>query len=291
MAQATTNLGAFLAARRARVRPEDVGLPDWGRRRVPGLRREELAQLAGVSVDYYVRLEQGRATHPSLEVLEAIARALQLDDLERRHLHDLATPPQARRRRTQRSTRARPALQWLLDGMPATPAMVVNRRLDFLAWNAVGSMLMGGLEQRPERERNSARFVFLDRDARDTYVEWETVARDTVGALRWAAGRDPEDEELAALVGELSVKSAEFAHWWASAEVHEKTHGRKRYAHPVVGELDLWFETFEVPGEEDLMVLTYAAEPGTPSATALKLLTQLAADEAEVSAGDATRAR
>jgi len=274
----STDLGEFLAARRARVRPEDVGLPEYGRRRVPGLRREELAQLAGVSVDYYVRLEQGRATHPSAEVLDALGRALRLTDLERRHLHELAAGRAARPAAPQlRPERMRPQLQWLLDSLVEVPALVVGRRLDVLGWNRMASMLLGGLERLTDRERNLARHTFLSPEARDVYVNWEGVAHDTVGVLRRAAGLHPDDEELAALVGELSVKSAEFAQWWASADVHEKTYGSKRYAHPIVGELELRYETLALPGD-GLQLLTYAAQPGTPSATALKLLAQLAAD-------------
>lgn len=279
----STSLGEFLAARRARVRPDDVGLPELGRRRVPGLRREELAQLAGVSVDYYVRIEQGRATHPSAEVLDALARALRLTELERRHLHDLAAPDRAAAPRgpaaqRPRPERLRPQLQWLLDGLVEVPALVVSHRLDVLGWNRMASMLLGGLERLSDRERNLARHTFLTADARDVYVNWETVAHDTVGVLRRTAALHPDDDELAALIGELSVKSAEFAQWWASADVHEKTHGGKRYAHPIVGELTLRYETLALPGDGGLQMLTYAAQPGTPSATALKLLAQLAAD-------------
>lgn len=279
MQPASANLGEFLAARRARVRPDDVGLPQFGRRRVPGLRREELAQLAGVSVDYYVRLEQGRATHPSAEVLDALARALQLTELERRHLHDLAGGRTPHRAAPQsRPERMRPQVQWLLDSLVAVPALVVGRRLDVLGWNRMASMLLGGLERLTDRERNLARHTFLSAEARDVYVEWERVAHDTVGVLRRSAALHPDDDELAALVGELSVKSAEFAQWWASADVHEKTHGSKRYAHPIVGELTLRYETLALPGDGALQMLTYTAQPGTPSATALKLLAQLAAD-------------
>jgi transcriptional regulator with XRE-family HTH domain len=272
-------LGEYLAARRARVRPEDVGLTGFGRRRVPGLRREELAQLAGVSVDYYVRLEQGRATHPSPEVLEALARALGLSDLEREHLHELGAPVRSRPRRpAPRREAARPQLEWLLDSLHGIPALIVGRRMDVLAWNRIAAALIGDFAAMTPRDRNMARHVFLHPSARDVYVHWEGVAHDTVGVLRRAAAQHPDDQELEALVGELSVKSTEFARWWASADVHEKTHGVKRYAHPVVGELELRFETFALPGDPGQALLTYVAEPGSTSETALKLLEQLAAE-------------
>jgi transcriptional regulator with XRE-family HTH domain len=272
-------LGEYLAARRARVRPEDVGLTGFGRRRVPGLRREELAQLAGVSVDYYVRLEQGRATHPSPEVLEALARALQLSELEREHLHELGAPVRSRPRRpAPRREAARPQLEWLLDSLHGIPALIVGRRMDVLAWNRIAAALIGDFAAMTPRDRNMARHVFLHSSARDVYVHWEGVAHDTVGVLRRAAAQHPDDQELEALVGELSVKSTEFARWWASADVHEKTHGVKRYAHPVVGELELRFETFALPGDPGQALLTYVAEPGSTSETALKLLEQLAAE-------------
>jgi transcriptional regulator with XRE-family HTH domain len=290
MAADANLLGEYLAARRARVRPDDVGIPVLGRRRVPGLRREELAQLAGVSVDYYVRLEQGRARHPSPEVLDALARALRLDDLERRHLHELGASERARpRHRTPSREEARTALTWLLDAFRDVPALVMGRRMDVLAWNRLAAALVGDFGAMSPRERNLARHVFLDPAARDVYVEWEVVAHDTVGVLRRAAAQYPDDEELEALIGELSVKSPQFARWWAGADVHEKTFGSKRYAHPVVGELELRFETFTLPGDPGQTLLTYVAEPGSPSETALRLLAQLAA-EADASPAGAARA-
>jgi len=278
-------LGEFLAARRARIRPEDAGLTAFGRRRVPGLRREELAQLGGVSVDYYVRLEQGRATHPSPEVLDALSRALQLTELEREHLHELGAPGRSRpRRRAPRAERVRPQLAWLLDRMHDVPALIVGRRLDVLAANRLATALIGDFAAMAPRDRNLARHTFLDPAARDVYVEWETVAHDTVGVLRRVAAQHPDDEELEALVGELSVKSAEFARWWVKADVHEKSHGTKRYAHPVVGDLELRYETFTLPGDTGQSLLTYIAEPGSASETALRLLAQLAADVAPAAA-------
>jgi transcriptional regulator with XRE-family HTH domain len=290
MTSDANRLGEFLAARRARVRPEDAGLVTYGRRRVPGLRREELAQLAGVSVDYYVRLEQGRATHPSAEVLDALGRALQLDELEREHLHELGGPARSRpRRRAPRREQARPELSWLLDRLQDVPALVIGRRMDVLAWNRLAAALVADFAAMPERERNLARHVFLDPAARDVYATWDQVAHDTVGVLRRAAVQWPDDEGIEALVGELSVHSPVFARWWAKGEVHEKSHGSKRYVHPLVGELELRYETFTLPGDPGQSLLTYAPEPGTASETALRLLGQLAA-ETDVRAAQPERA-
>jgi len=270
-------LGEFLHARRARVRPEDVGLPDGGRRRVPGLRREELAQLAGVSVDYYVRLEQGRAAHPSPEVLDALARALLLDDVERQHLHDLVPAANARRGAPPRPERVRPALQNLLDRLHDLPAFVLDRRMGVLAWNRLAAALIGDFGAIVPEHRNIVRYMILDPDARERYPDWERCARDNVGMLRRAAGQYPEDTELAALVGELSVKSELFARWWAAHEVTEKTHGSKRYRHPAVGELTVRFETLAFPDGSGQSLVVYTTEPGSESETALRLLAAWAA--------------
>jgi transcriptional regulator with XRE-family HTH domain len=266
------DLGRFLQARRARVQPDDVGLPDYGRRRVPGLRREELAQLAGVSVDYYVRLEQGRAAHPSVEVLDALARALQLDDVAQRHLHELAAHAARAPDPPPPGERVHAALQAILDRLDGMPGFVIGRRMDVLAWNRLAAALIadfGALE--PER-RNLARFMFLDPSARERYVDWERCAHAHVGFLRLAAGRDPNDSELAALIGELSVKSEQFARWWATHEVRQKTRGTKRYRHPAVGEVTVHYETLVLPDDPSQSLVTYTTEPGSPSETALKLL-------------------
>lgn len=267
------HLGEFLQARRARVRPEDVGLPPGGRRRVPGLRREELAQLAGVSVDYYVRLEQGRASHPSPEVLDALARALMLDDVERGHLHDLVARPAP----ASRPERARPEVQHLLDRLDDVPAFVINRRMDVLAWNHLGAVLITDFAAMPAEQRNMARFMFLEPAAREVYPDWEPCARATVGFLRHAAGQDPDDPQLAALVGELSVKSEEFARWWAAHEVREKSYGSKRYRHPAVGVFTVHYETLALPQDPGQSLVTYSTEPGSESETALRLLAAWAA--------------
>jgi transcriptional regulator with XRE-family HTH domain len=272
-----TRLGEFLQARRAQVTPEAAGIAPYGRRRVPGLRREELAQLAGVSVDYYVRLEQGRAAHPSADVLEAIARALQLDEAERAHLHQLASPPAARRR-APAAERVAPGLARLLEQLHV-PAVLIGRRMDMLAWNPLAAALTGDPARLPPGQRNLARMMFLDPDCRERYRDWERHARETVGYLRYCAGRHPDDPGIAALVGELSVKSAHFARWWSDHLVREKTSGAKTYLHPMVGELTVQFETLVPPGAPDQALITYTVEPGSESETALRLLASLAATE------------
>jgi transcriptional regulator with XRE-family HTH domain len=273
-----TRLGQFLQARRAQLSPDAAGVATYGRRRVPGLRREELAQLAGVSVDYYVRLEQGRAEHPSAEVLDAIARALQLEDVERRHLHDLAAPP-ARRVRQAAPERVPPGLLQLLAQLGDIPAMVLGRRMDLLAWNPLAAALVGDPGRLPPEQRNVARIMLLDPESRELYVDWERVVRETVGYLRHCAGRHPDDPRIAALVGELSVKSEPFARWWADHHVREKASGSKRFRHPVVGELTLAYETLVPPAAPDQALITYSAEPGSESETALRLLASWAATE------------
>jgi transcriptional regulator with XRE-family HTH domain len=255
-------LGEFLKARRALVSPEEVGLPDHGRRHVPGLRREELAMLAGVSSDYYVRLEQGRDTHPSEQVLDALARALRLDDAEAEHLRRLARPgPPPRRRR--RAERVSPVLQRLLDGW-ANPAFVLGRRMDVLAANplALALQLPVGM--------NMVRSVFLEPGARDFYPDWEVVARDTVATLRGLA--DLEDPGVIELVGELSVRSPEFARLWARHDVRYKADGVKRIRHPLVGVLELEFESLGVNAAPGQLVVAYSARPGSDSERALALL-------------------
>lgn len=270
---AKEELRDFLRSRRARLTPDEVGLPPGpGARRVPGLRREELAQLAGLSVDYYTRLEQGRDITVSPDVLQAVARALRLGEDERAHLLDLARPSRVRRRPSAApAQRVRVGVRMLLDVLP-TPAFVLGRRLDVLASNAVARALLCDFDALPRRERNHARWVFLDPDARERYLDWESVARENVAALRMYAGRYPDDPELAALVGELTVRSAAFASWWADHEVLRHSHGTKRYHHPVVGELTVAYEALPLPDTADQVLFVYTAEPGTPSAQALQLL-------------------
>ncbi|MGW7410866.1 helix-turn-helix transcriptional regulator [Streptomyces sp. NPDC054863] len=265
-------LGGFLRARRGRVTPETVGITGGRRRRVQGLRREELAQLAGISVDYYVRLEQGRATQPSTEVLDALARALGLETAERRHLATLA----GARGGPAPTARIGPVLRRMMESLDRFPVFATNHRMDVVAWNDLGSELLGGMTgPPPRRDPNNARFVFLDPASRLVHPEWEERAKETVGQLRVAAGRYPHDAELTALIRQLSTESAEFSRIWATGEVLMCTAGRKRLAHPATGPLTLDFETLHVPaepGETGLVVHVYGAEDGSPEAAALERL-------------------
>lgn len=279
----SAELSEFLRSRRARLKPQDVGLPEYGRhRRVPGLRREELAQLAGVSVAYYTRLEQGHGRNVSMEVLDAIARALRLSDTERAHLTHLAKPTVKKRQRAAiaRPQRVRASLTQLLDSMDGVPAFVLGRRLDILAWNRMARALLGTSPPGNAAERNMPRMVFLDPNARDLYVDWEHKAVEVVSVLRLYAGCYPDDPQLLALVGELSVRSEEFRSLWAAHTVTDKGHGTKRLRHPLVGELTLSYESLKVAGDDpDLVLVTYHAEPGTASADALRLLAGWGVDE------------
>ena len=270
------DIAEFLATRRARVTPEQTGLPAFGPRRVPGLRREEVASLAGVSIDYYKRLERGNAGGVSDGVLEALARALQLDDAERAHLHDLARAAgrvgtvSARRRRAPQQ-RVRPVVQRIVDAM-ATPAIVRNSHVDYLSANALGRALYAPVFDSREQPANSARFTFLDPAAHAFYVDWERVAKDLVAHLRSEAGRSPYDRDLSNLVGELSTRSHEFRTLWAAHNVRYHQSGVKRLRHPVVGELELAYEVMELSADSGLTVSTYSAEPGSRSQEALDLL-------------------
>jgi transcriptional regulator with XRE-family HTH domain len=266
-------LGEFLRSRRARVRPEDTGLPLYGdRRRVTGLRREEVALLAGVSVPYYVRLEQGRAANVSDEVLGAIARALRLDETERAHLRNVA---RALRPRTEPrpSPRVRPTIQRLLDACGG-PAFVMGRRTELLACNRLAALLFFGRTEPalPAEGLNCARLVFLDDAVRALYLDWEDKARETVAFMRLDAGRHPGDKELATLIGELSMRSADFRRLWAEHGVRERSNGVVRVDHPLVGELVLDYESLKVGDDSDQVLVTYLAEPGSPSDEALRFL-------------------
>jgi len=279
---ARTQIRDFLVTRRARLTPEQAGLPAFGgRRRVEGLRREEVSLLAGVSVDYYTRLERGNLKGVSDGVLEALARALQLDDAERMHLFDLAraanaTSSGATRRRSP-AQRARPALQRVLDAMTGAPAWVRNGRADILATNRLGRALYSPLLDHQSTAgtsgtANTARFAFLDPRGREFYCDWEQTARDMVGVLRTEAGRDPYNRGLTDLVGELSTRSEDFRTLWAAHTVHVHRTGSKRLHHPVVGDLDLTYEVLDLPSDPGLTLIVYTAEPGTPTADALTLL-------------------
>ena len=267
----------FLSTRRAKITPEEAGLPTYGddRRRVPGLRREETALLVGVSPQYYIRLERGDATGVSDSVIDGIAQALKLDDAERAHLLDLlrtaGAPSRSRRGRPAAANRVRPTIQQLVDAMPTVPAVVMNARLDVLATNPLGRALFSPwyVDGDPE---NSARIVFFDPRATSFFREWEIVANDTVALLRAEAGRNPYDRKLSNLVGELSTRSEEFRVRWAAHDVRIHSTGVKKLHHPLVGDLDLPYESLPIELGATTSLVTYLAEPGSPSQDALALL-------------------
>ncbi|GAA3807954.1 transcriptional regulator [Cellulomonas soli] len=271
----------FLVSRRAKVTPEQAGLLPGGRRRVPGLRRGEVAQLAGVSVEYYTQLERGAVGGASDSVLDALARALLLDDAERAHLFDLARSGGAGAGSHRRPSvqAVRPGIQQLLDGQLA-PAWAGNRRGDLVATNLLGRALNSPLFDEPDRPVNAARFRFLSPRAAAFYRDWEQTGRDTVAALRLAAGSTPFDRGLSDLVGELSTRSEEFRTLWASHDVRLHSTGTKRLHHPVVGDLDLAYEGLALASDPGLMIFVYSAEPGSASAHALDLLASWAATSA-----------
>jgi len=266
----------FLGTRRARISPEQAGLPVYGgeRRRVSGLRREEVAALAGISSEYYVRLERGSATGVSDSVIEGIARALQLSEAERAHLLDLLRTAGTTRapRRRPAPQRVRPTVQRVLDSMTGAPAFVLNGRLDLLAANDLGSAVYSPMYADPVRPANTARFVFLDQQATEFFRDWDRVANDTVALLRAEAGRNPYDRGLSDLIGELSTRSDDFRVRWAAHDVRIHSTGVKLVHHPVVGDMDLSFESFPLAGDPTQSMVAYTAEPGSPSQDALSLL-------------------
>jgi transcriptional regulator with XRE-family HTH domain len=276
----------FLGTRRARITPEQAGLPTYGgdRRRVAGLRREEVALLAGISSEYYTRLERGNATGVSESVVDGITRALQLDEAERAHLlaliHTAGTTRPPRRRPAR--LRIRPTVQRVLDSMIGTPAFVLNGRLDILAANELGFALYSPVCADPMRPPNNARFIFLDPQAIDFFRDWNKVANDTVALLRAEVGRDPHDRRLSDLIGELSTRSDDFRGRWAAHNVRIHTTGVKLIHHPVVGDLDLPFESFPLAADAKQSLLTYTAEPGSPTQDALKLLASWAATNDDI---------
>jgi transcriptional regulator with XRE-family HTH domain len=288
---ARTEVGEFLQTRRARLRPEEMGLVSYGeRRRVPGLRREELAQLAGVSVSYYTRLEQGQSVNASDEVLEAIANALRLEEDERDYLLRMAHPPRGRHRPLP-TQHARPGVKQMLDAMSETPALVLGRANDVLAWNALGHALFAGhvdfdSPSRPGERPNMSIMLFLDPHYRELYVDWKAKARGNVADLRKHSVEHPDDPRLTAVVGELTMKSPEFAALWANHPVRSCDPIRRDYRHPLVGCLSLSQEAWLQTIDSDQRLVVMSAEPGSPSEAALRLLSSLIAPARQsISAG------
>ncbi len=281
MTDPNPELREFLRSRRARITPEDAGVaPQPGTRRVPGLRREEVAQLAGVSVDYYVRLERGRGGNVSEAVLDAVARALRLNDTERNHLVTLARPTRGRRR-PEPPQRVSPGLYRLLDTLTDVPAFVLGRRMDVLANNRLGGALFIDFATLPRRERNMARYIFLDEHVRELYVDWKWAAHSVVAVLNLYAGQHPHDPLLAELIGELSLRDNDFRRWWGQHDVDSHGTGTKSYHHPLVGDLTLQYEALHPTADPDQTLGLYTAEPGSPSAQALALLAQWTAAPTE----------
>ncbi|GAB2682459.1 helix-turn-helix transcriptional regulator [Kribbella swartbergensis] len=274
VAELNRELADFLRRARGRVDPSRAGLPADGRvRRVPGLRREEVAFLAGVSADYYARLEQGRRITPSRSVVDAIAVALELDAAGRTHLHNLlGTQATTAVRRSPAVQRVRPGIYQFLESLSGQAAVILGRRTDVLAGNSLARALLTDFEAMRPRERNYARWVFLDPAARDLMVDWEVQARAVVESLRLDVGNNPGDPLAEDLVATLSAQSGEFRRWWEAHGVYQRTFGVKQLRHPMVGELAVNYETFLMPGDPDQTLFVYTAEPGTKSGDALNLL-------------------
>jgi transcriptional regulator with XRE-family HTH domain len=270
----------FLTTRRSRITPEQAGLPNFGgRRRVVGLRREEVAMLAGVSVDYYTRLERGNLSGVSEGVLESLARALALDEAERAHLFNLARAAspsvRARKRANIGAWAVRPGVQRILDALVMAPAYVRNERLDILAINELGNAVFSEAMEDAKRPANLARYQFLDPRSRAFFIDWDSRANDCVALLRAAAGRDPYDKALTDLIGELSMRSDAFRTRWATHNVRLHRTGVKHFRHPLVGLLELGYEALELPGDAGLSLMAYTAVPGSPSHDGLQLLASL----------------
>lgn len=273
----------FLTTRRAKITPEQAGIPVYGRRRVPGLRREEVAQLAGLSTDYYTRLERGSLRGASDSALDAVSRALRLDAAEREHLHDLARAARggaAREpRRRARPQQVRPSIQHMLDSMTTAVAVVLNGTFDIVARNSLGRAFYAPVFDAPARPANLARFCFLDPGAEAFYPDWAEIADTTVALLRAEAGRDPYNRALTDLVGELATRSDAFRARWAAHDVRLHHAGTKRFRHPVVGDLTLGFNSMELPPGPGLILTVYTAEPGSAAEDNLTLLASWAATE------------
>ncbi|WP_090044876.1 helix-turn-helix transcriptional regulator [Lentzea fradiae] len=281
MAGLNRELADFLRRARAQVDPSRAGLPSDGRvRRVKGLRREEVALLAGVSADYYARLEQGRRINPSEAVVEAIGRALELDDAGRTHLRDLiGLPANPAPRRSRAVQRVRPGLHQLIDALDGEPALVLGRRTDVLAANRMAKALFADFDAMPPKERNYARWIFLDESARALFIDWRDQARAAVESLRFEVGKDPADAATGTLVAELRERSSDFDQWWEQHRVHQRTHGSKRLRHPLVGELTVEYESLALPGDPDMMLYVYTTPPGSPSRQAMDLLASWTASD------------
>jgi transcriptional regulator with XRE-family HTH domain len=271
----------FLVSRRERISPAQAGLPAYGgsNRRVKGLRREEVALLAGVSIDYYIRMERGNLTGASEAVLDGIASALQLDEAERAHLFDLAraAQPAPPRQRRSKSSGVTDVIQQILDAITDAPAWVRNPRHDMLAANRLARALYAPVLADPRRPANNARFIYLDPAAREFFADWDRAADDIAAMLRSEAGSNPRDKQLVELIGELSTRSEEFRRRWAAHNVRFHRTGHKRIHHPVVGDLDLDFEAMEFPAHPGLTLLAYTAPAGTPTADSLRMLASWAA--------------
>jgi transcriptional regulator with XRE-family HTH domain len=272
MSDAADQVGEFLRARRAQLTPRDVGLPETGtRRKVAGLRRTEVAHIAAISVEYYTRLEQGRV-RASAAVLRTLATALQLDDDQQTYLYELAGKTDARPRRRRTPQRARPAVRRLLEQLVATPAIVLGKRLDILDWNSAAVALYVDFAKLPAAQRNYVRLVFTNQQFRSLHRHWEHDARVAVSALRMEGAQDPDDPELARLVGELSLQDPDFRTWWAGHLVTSSAFGTKSYRHPVVGDLTLDCDTWLSPDSSGQRLMVLTAEPGCPSHDALQIL-------------------
>lgn len=268
----------FLTTRRARLSPEEAGIIGGGRRRVAGLRREEVAMIAGMSTDYYAKMERGNLAGVSAEVLDALALALHLNESETEHLHDLARaagPAPIRRRPKSLTTTVRPSLQRFIDTNTGTPIVVQNTRADILATNALGAALMSPLLESPANQRNNARFTFLSPASQNFYAEWEKGADSLVASFRNAAGKNPHDRALTDLIGELVTRSDEFRTRWAAHDVRPHRSGTKRIRHPAVGDLEFTYEGMEIPNTDGWMLYAYTTEPGSPTEERIALLGSL----------------
>ena len=271
----------FLRTRRARLTPQQAGIPGGVRRRVPGLRREEVATLAGVSTDYYAKMERGVLAGVSAEILAAVGRALQLDEAESEHLHNLARAagPAPLRSRSRPATAVRPSLKRLLDAITGAPAWLTNPRRDTLATNGLGRALLAPMLDDPASGGNNARFTFLSPAARIFYSDWEQAADSTVASMRSAAGRNPRDKGLTDIIGELVTRSDEFRYRWSGHDVRFHRSGTKRIRHPDVGDLEFTYEGLELPDSSDLVLYAYTCIAGSPTEERLKLLGSLAATQ------------